>query len=73
MTEAQPLEPIHLVYYGYDRTECEVEVDGAWYFGEIRSWDRDEHGHWSAYVTWSTGPGEGNQLGRFQAERVRPA
>jgi len=69
----KPLEPIHYVYYGYDRTECEVEVDGAWHFGEIRSWDRDEHGAWSAYVMWSTGPGQGNQLGRFTAERVRPA
>ncbi len=49
-------EPIHHVYYGYDRTECEVEVDGAWHFGEVRSWDRDEHGDWSAYVMWSTAP-----------------
>ena len=64
---------MHHVAYGYDRMECEVEVDGTWHFGETRSWDRDEHGDWSAYVMWSTGPGQGNQLGRFPAERVRLA
>jgi hypothetical protein len=66
------LEPIHHVYYGFDRTGCEVEADGSWHFAEIRSWDRDEHGDWSACVMWSTGAARGNQLGRFPAERVRP-
>jgi len=27
------LEPIHHVYYGYDRTECEVQDEGVWHFG----------------------------------------
>jgi len=67
----EPAEPIRHIYDGYDRTQCEVEVDGAWHFAEVRSWDRDERGHWSAYVMWSTGAGRGNQRGRFPAERVR--
>ena len=71
MTEAKPLGPIHHVYYGYHRTECEVCVAGVWHFGEIRSWDRDERGAWSAYVMWSTGPGQGNQLGRFPSDQIR--
>jgi len=69
----QPLDPIHHVYYGFDRKVCEVEVDGTWYGAEIRSWDRDTTGAWTAYVMWSTGPGEGHQLGRFSDARVRPA
>ena len=67
----EQLEEIHLVYHGFDRKPCEVDVDGTWYAGEIRSWDRDAAGAWSADVMWSTGPGEGNQLGRFPAKRVK--
>ena len=29
VVQAQTLEPIHHLYYGNDRTECEVEVDAT--------------------------------------------
>jgi hypothetical protein len=68
-----PLEPDHHVYYGDDRSPCEVEVDGTWHLGEIHSWDRDTSGHWSASVGWTEGPGKPWRLERFPCERVRPA
>ena len=71
MTPWERREPIH---HGFDRKPCQVQLnDGTWVDAEIRSWDRDEHCDWSAYVMWSPGPGQGNHLGRFPAQRVRLA
>ena len=67
------LEEIHYVYHGFDRKPCEVDVDDTWYAGEIRSWDRDTNGAWSATATWTRGPGQSSYLERFPEERVRPA
>ncbi|MGH3505627.1 MAG: hypothetical protein ACRDO2_00310 [Nocardioidaceae bacterium] len=64
-------EPIHLTYAGFDRKPCEVDVDGTWYAGEIRAWDRDEDGAWSANVAWTRGPGQSTYLERFPTDRVR--
>lgn len=68
---AEPLEPVHHVYTGWDRKDVEVLVDGTWYRGELRSWDRDTAGQWSGMVTWSAGPAQ-NYLERFPADRIRP-
>ena len=38
----------HFVYTGWDRKEVEVEVNGRWYDGELRSWDQADDGTWSA-------------------------
>jgi len=48
-----------------------VLVDDTWHDAEIRSWDRDEHGHWSAYVHVVDRPRTGKQLERFPQARVR--
>jgi hypothetical protein len=54
-----------------DRKEVEVEVDGTWYTGEVRSWNQDEDdGSWSAIVTWCREPGE-MLIDRFPAALVR--
>jgi hypothetical protein len=52
-------------------TECEVRVDAAWWFGVIAEWRRDEAGAWSAYVRH--GSPDGNRIGLFSADRVRPS
>ncbi len=36
LTDEQ-LGEVHLVYSGFDRKACEVEVDGTWFAGEIRA------------------------------------
>lgn len=51
-------------------TECEVLIDGAWYFGVIAEWRRDDEGAWSAYVRHSSP--DGNRIGTFPADQVRP-
>jgi hypothetical protein len=69
-----PLEPIHHVYSGFDRKPCRVRLDdGSWVDAEIRGWDRDTGGHWTAHVMWSHGPGRGNHLEQFPEERIRSA
>ena len=65
------LQPIHHVYYGHDRKPCQVDVDGTWHDAEIRFWDRDEAGAWSASVAWSRGPGQSSYLERFPADGMR--
>ena len=65
-------EPVHHVYYGHDRKPCQVQLDdGTWVDAEIRSWDRDEHGQWTALVAWTRGPGQSSSLDPFTSERVR--
>lgn len=58
-------------FSGWDRRLVEVLVDGTWYPGELRSWDKDEAGAWSAMVEWTTAPGS-TFLGRVPADRLRP-
>ena len=49
-------DPRHHLYTG---NNCkEVEVDGMWYDGELRSWAQADDGTWSAIVTWRSRPGE---------------
>jgi hypothetical protein len=72
-TGGQLIAAEHHVYYGDDRSACEVEVDGTWHIGRIHSWDRDTSGNWSASVAWAKGPGQPWRLERFPCERVRPA
>ena len=60
------------VFTGWDRKEVEVLVDGTWHPGELRSWDAEDDGGWTAMVTWSAGPAE-QRLDRFPADALRPA
>ena len=69
----QPCEEIHHVYEGLDRSPCEVEVDGRWYGGELRSWHRDTTGAWFAGVAWARGGERSVSLDRFSDGQVRPA
>jgi hypothetical protein len=61
----------HFVYTGWDRKEVEVEVDGRWYDGELRSWDQADDGSWSGIVSWRRAVGE-TLIDRFQAGQIRP-
>ena len=46
-------DPRHRTYSGWARKDVEVLVDGTWYDGELRSWDRAGSGSWSGVVvTW---------------------
>ena len=67
-----PVSPQHHIYIGNDRKAVEVEVDGQWYDGELRSWDQADDGTWSGMVTWRRAPGE-LFLDRFPADRIREA
>lgn len=58
-----------IVYAIPDRPECEVLVDGEWWFGEVRMATQMDDGTWVANVEWG-GP-DGNRLDEFPAERVR--
>ena len=63
----------HHTYSGGVGKDVEVKVDGYWYPGEVRSWDRSSvDGSWSGIVTWHVRPGE-TRIDRFPAERIRPA
>ncbi len=67
------VEPLHHVYYGQTRKPCQVQLaEGTWLDAEIRSWDRDTTGQWSASLAWTYGPGQSSRLDRFDEERVRP-
>ena len=65
MTDAR-----HHTYTGNDRKEVQVEVDGTWYDGELRSWDQANDGTWSGIVSWRREPGE-IFVDRFPADRIR--
>jgi hypothetical protein len=39
-----------------ERPDVQVRIDGVWYPGELRMWQRRKDGWW-ANVTWRTGPG----------------
>ena len=67
-----PVSVQHHIYLGNDRKAVEVEVDGQWYAGELRSWDQAEDGSGSGVVTWRRAPGE-LLVRRFPAERIRKA
>ena len=68
----KPHDPIHHVYHGHDRKPCQVQLeDGSWVDAEIRSWDRDTAGRWTATVARTRGPGQSSSLDRFPSERVR--
>lgn len=50
--------------------ECEVLLqDGAWYFGVVAEWRRNDQDTWSAYVRYSAP--DGNRIDTFPADRVR--
>lgn len=57
------------VYRPEDRPEAEVEVDGTWYYGEVRMWSVDDDGTWHAQVKWSAP--DGNRIDTFPQDRVR--
>lgn len=60
----------HFVYHGLDRKDVEVLVDGAWWPGELRSWDQADDGSWSGMVEWTVEPGS-TYLGRKLATQIR--
>ena len=66
-----PVSPQHHIYIGTDRKQVEVEVDGTWYDGELRSWDQADDGSGSGVVTWRRPTGE-LLVRRVPAERIRP-
>ena len=45
-------DPGHHTYVGDDRADVVVEVDGAWYSGELPRGTRPVDGSWSGIVTW---------------------
>ncbi|WP_067428588.1 hypothetical protein [Nocardioides jensenii] len=59
-----------IVYPIPDRPECEVLVDGGWWFGEVRMWTQDDDGSWSANVSWTRNTE--TRLDAVPAARVRP-
>lgn len=59
-----------IVYSIPDRPECEVLVDGHWWYGDLYAWAQDNDGGWTATVSW-TRNGE-RRLGPFPADQVRP-
>lgn len=61
------LEPI--VYAPADRPACEVEIEGAWHYAEVRMWTQAEDG-WHAQVTYSLRAGD-NRIDTFPAARLR--
>lgn len=64
--------PGHVIYTGWDRIDVEVVlVDEHRYAGELRAWDLEEDGTWSASMQWPRGPGTGNRLERHPSGRVR--
>ena len=67
------LEPKHHIYWGADRSACEVAIDGVWHLGELRSWDRDAAGDWSASVAWTEGAATLSRIAHFPSVFVRPA
>jgi hypothetical protein len=52
------------------RPEVEVQVDGAWYSGELRQWIEAD-GYRTCDVSWRRAPTE-TRLDTFPAARVRP-
>lgn len=59
-----------IVYNIPDRPECEVLVDGEWWFGEVRMWTQDVDGAWTANASYSR---DGlTHLGTFPADQLRP-
>lgn len=64
-----------ILYTGFDQPDVEVrdpDDPDVWHEGELRMWRRDEHGAWWADVQWRRGPGQGNYVGTFAADDVRP-
>lgn len=59
-----------VTYRADERPDVEVELDGLCYPGELRMWRQDDHGSWTAQVTWRRRPGE-NHIGDFPRDRVR--
>lgn len=66
----RPCDPRHRIYTGNDRKEVQVEVDGTWYDGELRSWDQADDGTWSGIVSWRRTLTE-TLTDRFLADRIR--
>ena len=62
---------VHKTYSVAERPDVEVEVDGTWFYGELRQWLLDDAGDWHADVKWHAGPGE-NRIDTFPADKVRP-
>ena len=55
-----------------DYRDVEVQTDdGLWHPGRLQAY-RQVEGVWSAFVRYSTGPGE-NRLGWFEEPRIRSA
>ena len=45
-----------IVFHGFELPDVEVQRDGAWHGGELRSWHQEEAG-WTAMVQYNVGPG----------------
>ena len=60
-----------VVFQGFDCPDVEVQRDGEWHSGELRSWHQTETG-WDAMVQYNVGPG---MIGSdpLEVSRVRPA
>lgn len=53
-----------------DRPDVEVLVDGTWWPGELRAWERRDDGWWGN-VQWRTKPGE-TRIDTLPEHRIRP-
>ena len=64
--------PGHVGFTGFDQPDVEIlDDDGTWCEGELRAWDRDDAGDWTAGVQWRRGPGQGTYFWTFAAADVR--
>lgn len=69
-------EPGRVIYTGDDRIEVEVLMHGddgkEWVSGELRSWNQDDDGNWSAMVSYRLGVAQ-QYLARFDQATIRQA
>ncbi len=54
-----------------DRPLVDVLHEGAWYPGELRSWDQGDDGSWSDMAEWTVSPGS-TYLGRYHQSSFAP-
>jgi hypothetical protein len=57
---------------GWDHRAVEIDLNGRWYDGELRSWDQADDGSWSGIVTWQEAAGI-RHIDRFSVARIRRA
>lgn len=58
-----------MTYFGFDRPDVEVLVDGTWWPGQLRMWTRHDDGTWTGNVLFHDA--EGNRADTFPADHIR--